>query len=83
MNRNRINELRAVLQDESISFAELVEIEDRFAAVPDWKLRDFRVNATAADMLDDLEDELPPDHRYNPAPFCSKCGDHCQMETEN
>jgi len=30
--------------------------------------------------LDLTFSEGPEDHRYNSAPFCAKCGDHCQMK---
>jgi hypothetical protein len=43
------------LNAERISYAELAEIEDAFSEIPDDALRDLRENATASDMLDEIE----------------------------
>lgn len=55
MNKKRIQELRATLDAEQIDLVELGEIEAEFAKIPASKLRDRRENATASDMLDELE----------------------------
>jgi len=55
MKAARIKELRAELDAERISYEELSEIEEAFALIPDWLLRDERENATASDMLDEIE----------------------------
>lgn len=55
MNAKRIQELRAELDAERISYDELHEIEVAFDGVPDAQLRDLRENAFASDMLDEIE----------------------------
>jgi hypothetical protein len=58
MTIERIHELRTELENETISHGELAEIEAAFNQLPDDVLRDERENALAADMLDELEDNL-------------------------
>lgn len=67
MELSRIKQLRQSLEDENIDLTELAEIEDAFDKIPDQVLRDERENATAADMLDELEDQVSPLERsiYN------------------
>jgi len=55
VNRARLAYLRGELEAEQISMGELAEIESAFENVPDALLRDRRENATASDMLDELE----------------------------
>jgi len=56
MKNERIKELRRYLNEENIDLTELVEIENAFALIPDARLMsDLRENATASDMLDELE----------------------------
>ncbi|HUG50145.1 MAG TPA: hypothetical protein VLZ78_04025 [Terrimesophilobacter sp.] len=52
---SRIKFLRGELEAEQISMGELAEIESAFEDVPDSFLSDVRENATASDMLDELE----------------------------
>jgi hypothetical protein len=56
MTPNDIATLRAALEDENISYGELMYIEAEFAEIPDDRLRDVRENAMASDMLDEIED---------------------------
>ena len=60
MSLNRIKYLRHCLEDEVIDLLELSEIEEAFKLFPDDQLRDLRENATAADMLDELETLVSP-----------------------
>lgn len=55
MKLERVQELRAELEAERIDMAELSEIESAFAELDPEKLRDLPENATAGDMLDELE----------------------------
>lgn len=55
----QIKYLREELESGSIDFTELAEIEQAFKEIPDEKLRDLRENATAKDMLDELENNKP------------------------
>lgn len=55
MNAERIKYLRGEVDAERISLDELLEIEAEFDKIPDEQLRDLRENATASDMLDELE----------------------------
>lgn len=55
MNKTTIKKLRKKLDNESISYDEIDDIESAFAEIPNKKLRDLRENATASDMLDELE----------------------------
>lgn len=54
--RDRLEYLRAELDAERIDLSELSEIEQAFSELPDESLRDLRENATASDMLDELEE---------------------------
>lgn len=58
MNLSRIKHLRGVLEKENISLMELSEIEEAFTLMPDDELNDLRENATAGDMLDELESRV-------------------------
>lgn len=58
MDKERIDYLREELEAGHIDLVELAEIEEAFALIPDNELRDERENATAEDMLDELEDRL-------------------------
>lgn len=55
LTAERIAYLRGELEAERIDLTELAEIEAAFAQVPDSSLRDLRENATASDMLDEIE----------------------------
>jgi hypothetical protein len=55
MTPERIKELRTELRAERISYGELAEIESAFDSIPDAELPEPRENATAEDMLDELE----------------------------
>ena len=55
MTKSRLQELRAMLDEEYIDLLELAEIEEEFAKIPDSFLSDHRENAMAADMLDEIE----------------------------
>jgi hypothetical protein len=55
MDTSRIRYLRGELEAERISYGEMAEIESAFAEIAPSTLRDLPVNATAADMLDELE----------------------------
>lgn len=55
MNLSRINELRTELTHERISTSELIEIETAFAELDPTTLSDLPENATASDMLNELE----------------------------
>ena len=58
MNLERINQLRKELENESISYSELIEIEEAFRQIPDKDLPEPRENAMAVDMLNELEQRL-------------------------
>lgn len=60
MNIGKMKYLREELEAERIDLEELSEIEAAFAQIPDSELRDLRENATAKDMLDELEDRVTP-----------------------
>ena len=60
MSINRIKTLREELEYGHIDLAELSEIEEAFKKIPDDALRDKRENATASDMLDELEEHVSP-----------------------
>lgn len=60
MDISRIKYLRDALDHENIDLEELSEIETAFAEIPDEELRDLRENATASDMLDELEGRIDP-----------------------
>lgn len=60
MSLARIKYLREALEEENIDLMELSEIEEAFKEFPDEQLRDLRENATAADMLDELETLVSP-----------------------
>ena len=60
MSLSRIKTLRESLDEENIDLEELSEIEEAFKLVPDENLRDLRENASAADMLDELEELVSP-----------------------
>lgn len=55
MKLSRIKELRAELEAERIDWLELAEIEEAFFELDPATLRDLPENATASDMLDELE----------------------------
>lgn len=55
MTLQRIKQLRKELKAERLDLVEIAEIEAAFALIPDEDLRDVRENATASDMLDELE----------------------------
>jgi hypothetical protein len=55
MKLSRIKELQIESEHERLSMGELVEIQDAFELIPDEQLSDERENATASDMLDELE----------------------------
>ena len=55
MTPERIKELRTELRAERISYGELAEIEDAFWSGDLFNLTDLPENATAEDMLDELE----------------------------
>lgn len=56
---SRLKYLREELDNECIDLMELSELEEAFKTIPDNELRDLRENATASDMIDELEDRLP------------------------
>jgi hypothetical protein len=60
MSLARIKYLRECLEEEYIDLTEIAEIEEAFAQFPDDQLRDLRENATAEDMLDELETLVSP-----------------------
>lgn len=55
MDKTTIKKLRKKLDNESLSYDDIVDIESAFAEIPDEQLRDLRENAMASDMLDELE----------------------------
>lgn len=55
MDREALDYLRGELEAERISMGELALIESVFDTIPDEVLRDRRENATATDMLDEIE----------------------------
>lgn len=55
MNLSRIHELRTELEAERIDMSELSEIETAFAELDPSTLSDLPENATASDMLNELE----------------------------
>ena len=58
MNYERLQELKIESEEERLSYGEIAEIEAAFAEVPDHQLRDLRENASASDMLEEIEDWL-------------------------
>lgn len=64
MEISRINYLREDVQDESISQDGLLEIQAEFDQIPQSELREARENAMASDMLDELEERVPPLERF-------------------
>lgn len=72
MDKTTIKKLRKKLDNESLSYDDIVDIESAFAEIPDEQLRDLRENAMASDMLDEIEqqnssDELKTSYK------CSYC----------
>lgn len=63
MNLSRINELRTELTHERISTSELIEIESAFEELDPATLSDLPENATASDMLDELESVVTTEDR--------------------
>lgn len=61
MEIGRIKYLREQVEGECIDLEELSEIETAFAELVESgkELRDLPKNATAADMLDELEEDVP------------------------
>ncbi len=57
MDKTTIKKLRKKLDNESLSYDDIVDIESAFAEIPDEQLRDLRENAIASDMLDELEEQ--------------------------
>lgn len=55
MDRARLEYLRRELENETITYGELAEIEQAFAELPVESLSDRPENAMASDMLDELE----------------------------
>ncbi len=58
MNRARIQELRAELDAERISYGELAEIASAFDEIDPATLSGEPEDATAVDMLNELEDRI-------------------------
>lgn len=58
MNLDRVKQLMIECDEERLSYGEIAEIETAFAEVPDHALRDLRENASAGDMLEEIEDWL-------------------------
>ena len=58
MKLSRIRELRVEVEAERISYGELYEIQSAFEELDPATLRDRPENATASDMLDELEAAL-------------------------
>lgn len=54
----RIDYLRTELENESISLSELLEIQEAFELLNPATLRDLPENASAGDMLDEVEEYL-------------------------
>lgn len=63
MELSTIMQLRQSLDDENIDLTEIAIIEEAFSQIPDEELRDLRENATASDMLDELESRVGPVER--------------------
>lgn len=61
MELSRIRELRTELDAERISYGELAEIEEAFATIDPSTLPEPAENATAGDMLDELESRATPE----------------------
>jgi hypothetical protein len=55
MKLTRIKQLRKELKAERLDLVEIAEIERAFNRIPQKNLRDLKENATAGDMLDELE----------------------------
>lgn len=55
MTRKRLLELGRTAVAECLSLDEINEIEEAFSKIPDSRLSDQRENATAIDMLDEIE----------------------------
>jgi hypothetical protein len=55
MDVSRVRQLRSELEAERISYGELAEIESAFAEIDPAELGESAANASAGDMLDELE----------------------------
>lgn len=55
MTTARLEYLRQEAEAERLDLVEIAEIEEAFSKIPDNQLRDLRENATATDMLDEIE----------------------------
>lgn len=62
MTKERLEELKKICEDESLSMGDLVEIEHFFEKIPDSELRDVRENAMASDQLEEIEIFLEKHH---------------------
>lgn len=65
MTQERINYLKGELENESISYSELIEIEEAFRQIPDKDLPEPRENAMASDMLNELENNIRRKYETN------------------
>jgi hypothetical protein len=55
MTKKRLKYLQQEASAERLNLVELTEIQEAFDLIPDNQLRDLRENATATDMLEEIE----------------------------
>lgn len=73
MNRTRLAYLRGELEAEQISYGELAEIESAFSCIDPATLPEPAENASARDMLDELEARLPQHEEMRLRGECHGC----------
>lgn len=59
LTRERLAELRALVEDESMSWGDCADLEGAFKEIPQDELPEPRENAGFMDMIYELEDRLP------------------------
>lgn len=63
LTRERLAELRALVEDESMSWGDCADLEGAFEEIPEDELPEPAENAMHSDMLDELEARLPTTDR--------------------
>ena len=63
LTRERLAELRALVEDESMSWGDVADLQGAFEEIPEDELPEPAENAMHSDMLDELEARLPTTDR--------------------
>lgn len=63
LTRERLAELRALVEDESMSWGDVADLQGAFEEIPQDELPEPAENAMFSDMLDELEARLPTTDR--------------------